>query len=103
MADKDLGDEIDTLRASLEKLRREFTDFAGTIQDTAEAETREYARRARRLGESAKEEAFRTAAEMRERGREGVGVAQAQIAEHPLTSILIGFGIGLAVGRLLSR
>ena len=41
-------------------------------------------------------------AQGRAKAREGAEAVEAQIEEHPFTSVAISFGVGLLLGRLLS-
>jgi ElaB/YqjD/DUF883 family membrane-anchored ribosome-binding protein len=37
------------------------------------------------------------------RGREGVAAVEQQIEERPFISVLVAFGIGLVIGKLINR
>ena len=37
------------------------------------------------------------------RGREGVAAVKQQIEERPVISLLVAFGIGLVIGKLINR
>jgi ElaB/YqjD/DUF883 family membrane-anchored ribosome-binding protein len=37
------------------------------------------------------------------RGREGVAAVEQQIEERPFISVLLAFGIGLVIGKLINR
>jgi ElaB/YqjD/DUF883 family membrane-anchored ribosome-binding protein len=37
------------------------------------------------------------------RGREGVAAVEHQIEERPFISVLVAFGIGLVIGKLINR
>ena len=83
------------------------SSLANSFGDTATDELKTRGRRARaavghvtdRVGEvwdDATDEASR-------RGREGVAAVEHQIEERPFISVLVAFGIGLVIGKLINR
>lgn len=85
MAERNIEKDIDALRS----------DFAA-LQSDLQALTRTLARRARTA-------AADTADDLLARGRDGVAAVEGQVAERPLASLLIAFGAGVALGKLLDR
>lgn len=90
MADKSskTSDEIDELRAEIERLTAALEEAKAFIQDGAV----EGAASAREKAE-----------EIGERLQDGLGDLQKQIDAHPLPSAIIAFAVGLLIGRVISR
>jgi ElaB/YqjD/DUF883 family membrane-anchored ribosome-binding protein len=104
---RNLEEEFDALKEGLDTLRKDISSLVDSIGDAATGEVRTRGRRARatvgrvtdRVGEvwgEATDAASR-------RGREGAAAVEQQIEERPFLSILVAFGIGLAIGKLINR
>lgn len=89
-------DEIKVLKDDLAGLRKDMQTLVKTVGDDAKARGRETVNKA-------KAEATHYADEAMSRGREGFAAIESQIEERPFTSVLMAFGIGLVVGKLLDR
>lgn len=85
MAERNIEKDIDALRS----------DFA-SLQSDLQTLTKTLARRA-------KTAAADTADDLLAKGRDGVAVVEEHVAERPLASMLIAFGAGVALGKLLDR
>jgi ElaB/YqjD/DUF883 family membrane-anchored ribosome-binding protein len=77
-ANRNLEEELDTLKAGLDTLRKDISSLASSFGDTA---TNEASRG----------------------GREGVSAVEHQIEERPFISVLVAFGIGVVIGKLINR
>jgi ElaB/YqjD/DUF883 family membrane-anchored ribosome-binding protein len=85
MAERNIEKDIDALRG----------DFA-SLQADLQTLTKTLARRA-------KSAASDTADDLLARGRDGMAAVEGHVAERPLASLLIAFGAGVALGKLLDR
>lgn len=104
---RSLEEEVDALGVGLDALRKDISSLVDSLGTAATGEVRTRGRRARaavwrvsdRVGEvwgEATDAASR-------RGREGVVAVEQQIEERPFLSIMLAFGIGLAIGKLINR
>lgn len=91
-ADARINEELDDLRSEVERLTKALADAKDAfVEDIG-------------LGaESLRESAENTAEDVSERAQEGWRELQKQIADRPLQSALVAFGIGFVLSRLLSR
>lgn len=97
--------ELDKLQSDLDVLREHVSNQAHDLGDAAaqrladEIEKRRArVRAAYQRGEETLERATRDA---RRRAREGVDTVQHEIEEHPWSSVMVGIGLGIAIGTLL--
>jgi len=106
-ANRNLGEELDTLKAGLDTLRKDISSLVGSFGSAATDEVETRGRRARaavgRVTDRAGEVWHDAPHEASRRGREGVAAVEQQIEERPLISVLVAFGIGLVIGKLIDR
>jgi ElaB/YqjD/DUF883 family membrane-anchored ribosome-binding protein len=106
-ANRNLEYEFDTLKAGLDTLRKEIGSLASSFGDTATDEVKTRGRRARavvgRAADRAGEVWDDATNEASRRGREGFAAVEQQIEERPFISVLVAFGIGLVIGKLINR
>jgi ElaB/YqjD/DUF883 family membrane-anchored ribosome-binding protein len=104
---RNLEDEFDTLKASLDTLRKDISSLVNSFGDTATDEVKTRGRRARtavgRVTDRAGEVWDDAANEASRRGRAGVPAVEQQIEERPFISLLLAFGVGLLICKLLDR
>jgi ElaB/YqjD/DUF883 family membrane-anchored ribosome-binding protein len=103
MAERNLEKEFDTLRADIGKLREDLASLTKHMRATAEDRLHAAEQTAREYAHEAGERVGEAAARGRARAREGANAVENQIEEHPFTSVTMAFGIGLLIGRLMSR
>jgi ElaB/YqjD/DUF883 family membrane-anchored ribosome-binding protein len=96
MAAGTYDDEIKALKDDLAGLRKDMQTLVKTVGEDAKS-------RGRETMNKAKAEAGHYADEAVARGREGVAAIESHIEDRPFTSVLIAFGIGLVLGKLLDR
>lgn len=100
MADKDMQEELQTIKDDVAKLRSDIADLVGLLKDlgaekvgeaktTVEEELRAQREKLRRALGSAKERGKRTADDIEE-----------TITQHPLSSLLAAFGVGFILAKL---
>ena len=104
VAKRNLEDELDTVKADLDTLRKGISSLVSSFGDAATDEVKTRGRRARaavgRVTDRAGEVWDDVANEASRRGREGVAAVGQQIEERPFISLLTAFGIGLVIGKL---
>lgn len=96
MASSGQSAEVENLQKDMEALREDLTALTKLYKEKAKGEAEGIAARL-------KEGAEKATADANARVREGLSVASEQIEARPLTSMLVAFGIGLALGKLLDR
>ncbi|GAA0582937.1 hypothetical protein [Caenispirillum bisanense] len=82
--------EIDRLRSQIDDLRDQLADFGAEAGDRADIWRRKSARQMRRMYGQARHYAHDA--------QEVVGT---QVGRNPIASLLIAFGVGIALGKLL--
>jgi ElaB/YqjD/DUF883 family membrane-anchored ribosome-binding protein len=106
-ANRNLEEEFDTLKAGLDALRKDISSLVSSIGNTATDEIKTRGRRARavvgRLTDGAGAVWDDATNEASRHGREGVAVLEQRIEERPFVSVLVALGIGVVIGKLISR
>lgn len=92
MAGKSIEDDLNQLREDLAALSRDVKEIAAQRADSEQAAMRERLETLRAKGKEAAAKAG-----------EGIEAVEDQIARHPFSSVLVAFGAGLILGRLLDR
>jgi ElaB/YqjD/DUF883 family membrane-anchored ribosome-binding protein len=87
-----VDEEVTKLRKDMDQLRSDIGALTNSIKELGVQKGRAAINRARRTGTSLREEADAWRAK-----------ADHEIEEHPLTSVLMSFGIGFVIGMLLDR
>jgi ElaB/YqjD/DUF883 family membrane-anchored ribosome-binding protein len=107
VANRNLEEEFDALKASLDTLRKEISSLASSFGDAATDEVKTSGRRVRaavgRVADRAGEVWDDAANEASRRGHEGVAAVEQQIEERPFISVVVAFAIGLVIGKLSNR
>jgi ElaB/YqjD/DUF883 family membrane-anchored ribosome-binding protein len=102
-AERSLDKEFDALRADMEALRKDLAALLGAVGDAASDELKSRGGRARAAATRARAALGEAAEEAERRGTESLASLEQRIEERPLASVLIAFGVGLLVGKLLER
>ena len=106
-ANRNLEEEFDALKAGLDTLRNDISSRVNSFGDAATDEVRTRRRRTRaavgRVTDRAGEVWDDAPNDASRRGREGAAALEQQIEEHPFISVLVAFGIGVMIGRLINR
>lgn len=84
--------KLEELHAEVERLTKALAEAQKTMTDGVEEST-----------ETLRETAGEMAGELNERAQEGISELQKQIAENPVQSALVAFGLGFILSRLLPR
>ena len=96
MTTRNLEGEFDILKDDLVKLRGDIANLSAALKETTSETVHEQveAIRARLDG---------IAGDARVQGRQALDGLADQIEERPLASIMVAFGVGILLGRLLDR
>ncbi len=101
--DRSVDQELSSLKDDLGQLRQDMVALTRALADSAEGGAREVAERVRTMAVKTQAEAGRLSRAALAQGEQGFDAVAAQIEQRPLTSILISFGVGLVIGKLLDR
>lgn len=96
MATRNLESEFDTVKDDLSKLRNDIAHLSAALKDTTSATVREQI-------DTIRGRIDQIAGEARSHGRATLDELTDHIEDRPLTSVLIAFGVGVLLGRLLDR
>ena len=103
MTSRNVEQEFDTLKADFGKLSGDLANLTAALRDLTAEGAQDYLAKLRAATDHANGEIHGAAAALGARGREGLDAAVAHVRERPLTSILICFGLGLVIGKLIDR
>ena len=84
------------LQADLAALRKDFGILADHVRSMADGTARDAAHGLAERGAKLRDAA-------KQRGEAGIAAFESQVQAHPFTSILVAFGVGLVVSRLVGR
>lgn len=88
--------ELDKLQADIAAVRDDLAALTSLYKEKLKDGADSVASRVR-------DGAEKTAADVGARARDGAAVVSDQIEARPLTSVLIAFGVGMALGKIISR
>ncbi|HET8726998.1 MAG TPA: hypothetical protein VFO41_05755 [Alphaproteobacteria bacterium] len=103
MAARNIEQEFDTLRADLDILRADIVSLTKALGENVKDVAREQELRARAAVRGAGTKLDEARLQARLKAREGATALEEQIEERPLTSVLVAFGLGLLLGKLMDR
>lgn len=92
MAPNEATGSTDDLRADMDQLKRDVASLVETLRKTAEDGSREGLRSLNRVAD-----------ETRARAQQSYALLEQQVVEKPVASLLIAFGLGMVLGKLLER
>lgn len=102
-AQANLEEEMAKLRADLGRLRDDVGALTRALGSTVASAARSQGARVRTMVDDARSGAESILEDLEERGRAGVAAVEHQIEERPLTSILVAFGVGVLIAKLMDR
>ena len=105
-ADRNLEEEFDTLKAGLERCARTSARSSAPRRcrhRRSQARGRRTRAAVGRATDRAGEVWDDATNEASRRGREGVAAVKQEIEERPFISVLVAFGIGVVIGKLINR
>jgi len=103
MPGRNVEQEFDALKLDFGKLSSDLVRLTEALRDLTGEGAQEYVAKLRSVVSQANEDAQAAAAALGARGREGIAAVEHQVRERPLMSILICFGVGLVIGKLIDR
>lgn len=92
MARTEIADTTETLRADLDALKTDMGALVDTLKKVAKEGGEEGMKNLREFQSQARVQATQS-----------VQAVERQITENPLTSILVAFGAGMVIGKLMDR
>jgi len=92
MATEKSADELEQLKAEISKLKADLSDITGSLRDLTE----------RKAGEG-RDRVKQAASDAWEPANKAINSAESEISQHPLSSVALSFGIGMMLGKLLSK
>jgi len=101
MASRTIEDDLTRLREEFEDLRSRLQDRSDDVRDTASRSLRDGAKEFRKNYGEARDTVGQALSDVTKQSRDGLATLEHRVEERPLTSLLVAFGIGLVVGRLL--
>lgn len=100
MVDKNVQDELQTLKDDVAKLRADVSELVGLLKDLG-AEKIDEARGTVEEQLQARREKLRESVDRaKARGKKTADDIEEQITEHPLSSLLAAFGLGFIIAKL---
>src|ERR1700719_521202 len=96
MTARNLETEFDTVKDDLTKLRADIAQLSAALKDVTSETVRDQLASIRGRIDAA-------AGEARVHGRQTIDELTDHIEERPLASVLLAFGVGLLIGKLLDR
>lgn len=101
MADEQLQQEIDAIRADVAKLGQNIAELGQIIQTLSEEKVDDVKESISEGIDSASEELHRRVEAARAQGRKVSGDFERTVRKYPLGSLLGAFGVGIIIARLL--
>jgi ElaB/YqjD/DUF883 family membrane-anchored ribosome-binding protein len=103
MSVRNVEQEFDALKSDFGKLSSDLGSLTEALRELTSESAQSYGAKLRAAAAQAHEDAHAAAAALSARGREGMEAAAQQVRERPLASILVCFGLGLVLGKLIDR
>jgi len=103
MADGDVSPEIAALQADFGQLRTDLVALTKAIADLTKRRAEEGVETLKQAGNRAAERVSAAAAEANAYKDDRIAAAEAHVAEHPISSVLIAFTAGMILGKLVER
>ena len=100
---RNVEQEFDALKSDFGKLSSDFVRLTEAMRDLTSDGAQDYVAKLRSVMSQTNEDAAAAATALGARGREGVAAVEHQVRERPLISILVCFGVGLVIGKLIDR
>lgn len=95
--------ESSTLKVDLDRLREEIVGLKSTIAGFGKRGIAEARAAADAKLDELHDELERLAGDLHPRGQDALAAVERRVREHPVTSLLAAFGIGLVLSRFLDR
>ena len=99
--EKDLQEELATLKADVNKLREDVGDLLGVLRELGADKMTSAKSSLDDELERRREEIRAALSGARAKGAQAADAVEGEIAQHPLSSVMAAFGIGFLIARLL--
>jgi ElaB/YqjD/DUF883 family membrane-anchored ribosome-binding protein len=94
-----LNSDFETLKRSFNQLRTDLTSLVGSALGAGKTSAHVVKDKAEAAVDGVKHQLHN----LKDKGAESAEAIEQKISDHPLTSIVIAFGVGFMVARFLSR
>jgi ElaB/YqjD/DUF883 family membrane-anchored ribosome-binding protein len=103
MVEKTIENDMQSIRDDIAALRADLSAITQDLKSMGKSRAEATKENLSATAQSLKEEITRLFDETRERGKKSVEAVETEIGERPFTSLLISFGAGLILAKLLER
>lgn len=94
-----VASELETLKKSFSQLRTDLTSLVGSAVDGAKSGAHIAGEKAAAVADGVKNKI----GDIKDKGMEKEKALEEKIADHPIASVVIAFGVGFYLARLLPR
>lgn len=103
MAERDLNNEMEALRADVTKLRTDLGNIAQALKEVGKGKAEDARSSVSELASTLREELLRALEGAKDRGKRSVATVEETIEDRPFLTLLTAFGAGILLGKLLDR
>jgi ElaB/YqjD/DUF883 family membrane-anchored ribosome-binding protein len=103
MSARNVEQEFDSLKADFGKLSADLVALTEALRGLTGQDAKDYVAKLRSIAEAETDGLRAAAAGLGARGQDAMACVGRQISERPLASVLICFGVGLVIGKLIER
>ncbi len=103
MAKEEYQNELEALKTDVAQLRNDMGELMDSFRKMGQERVNEAKSKATSEVERLREQLNQAYAKARQEGREVYDTAHHRLEEHPLTSVGLAFGLGLLIGKILSK
>lgn len=103
MVNNRVAQDFDTVKDDLGQIRKDFAELAQAILDAGRSGAKDAREKLEQEAQRRLDQLRDTAHSVRARGAHAVESVHDVIEERPFTSVLVAFGIGLIIGKILDR
>jgi len=100
MVDKNVQDELQTLKDDVAKLRTDVSELVGLLKDLGADKVDEARGTVEEELRARREQLRESVGRAKARGKKAADDIEEQITEHPLSSLLAAFGLGFIIAKL---
>jgi ElaB/YqjD/DUF883 family membrane-anchored ribosome-binding protein len=101
MADDPIRKEMDALKADIAQLREDIGSLTAAVRDVASDKAQKTRADTQERFRSAWEDLEQKLDDVIEQGKTSLGDVETRVGQHPAGSLLMAFGVGFIVARLL--
>lgn len=101
MAERQMEEELQALKADIANLRADVADLAGTMQNMAGSRAHRFRDSLESELNEKREQLRRRFDEVRTRGRQQINDIEETVGQHPLGSLAAAVGIGFILAKMM--